>query len=432
MQAAAQAHHIQWESRMAELKADVVVLGAGMVGVSAALHLQQRGRDAILVDRHELAGEETSFGNAGMIESASVFPYMFPRDFGQILQYAINGSPQVRYQFFDLPSFLPWLVRYYLASSPDRALHSAMAELPLIRRSLIEHEALIAEAEVPELLRRTGWIKLFRSDATLANAVRDFERAKQYGVAGEVLDASAIAAREPHLTGEFAGAIHFAAPGFVPDPGGLAKAYAALLKRKGGRFFVGDARTLEQVSGAWRIRGASGTAVAREVVVALGPWSDLVFGPLGYSIPLSVKRGYHLHLEPRGNAVLHHPVLDSDLGYLLAPMNRGIRVTTGVEIARRDAPPTPVQIGRALPRAHVLFPLGEAIDANPWKGARPCLPDMLPVIGKAPRHAGLWFDFGHQHHGLTLGPATGRLLAEMMTGETPFADPTPFAAARFG
>jgi D-amino-acid dehydrogenase len=417
---------------MAELKADILVLGAGMVGVSAALHLQQRGRDVILVDRHELAGEETSFGNAGMIESASVFPYMFPRDFGQILQYAINGSPQVHYQFFDLPSFLPWLVRYYLASSPDRALHSAMAELPLIRRSLIEHEALIAEAEVPELLRRTGWIKLFRSDATLANAVRDFERAKQYGVAGELLDGNAIAMREPSLTGEFAGAIHFPAPGFVPDPGGLAKAYAALFKRKGGRFLVRDARTLEQVPGGWRVGDRDDAALGREIVVALGPWSDLVFGPLGYSIPLGIKRGYHLHLAPRGNAVLNHPVLDSDLGYLLAPMNRGIRLTTGVEFARRDRRPTYIQIERALPRAHVLFPLGDAVDAKPWMGARPCLPDMLPVIGKAPRHAGLWFDFGHQHHGLTLGPATGRLLAEMMTGEAPFADPTPFAVERFG
>ena len=417
---------------MAELKADVLVLGAGMVGVGAALHLQKRGRDVILIDRHELAGEETSFGNGGLIECASVFPYMFPRDFGQILQYALNRAPQVRYSVSDLPSFLPWLVRYYLASSPARALHSAMAELPLIRRSLIEHEALIAEAEVPELLRRTGWIKLFRSDATLAKAVSDFERAKQYGVDGEVLDGKAIAAREPNLTGGFAGAIHFPAPGFVPDPGGLAKAYAALFKRKGGRFLVGDARTLEQGAGGWRVSGPHGATVGREVVLALGPWSDLVFGPLGYSIPLSVKRGYHLHLAARGNAVLHHPMLDSDLGYLLAPMNRGIRLTTGVEFARRDAPPTPIQLERALPRAHALFPLGDPIDANPWKGARPCLPDMLPVIGKAPRHTGLWFDFGHQHHGLTLGPATGRLLAEMMTGETPFADPRPFAVERFG
>src|SRR5882757_9696459 len=229
-----------------EFKADVIVLGAGMLGVSVALHLQQRGRDVILVDKHELAGEETSYGNAGLIERASVFPYMFPRDFGQILRYALNRAPQVRYAVADLPVFLPWLVRYYLASSPQRALHSALAELPLIRRSLIEHEALIAEADVPELLRRTGWLKLYRSEATLSKAVREAERARQYGVSNEVLDAAAIAAREPHLTGEFAGAVYLPAPGFVPDPGGLAKAYTALFGRKGGRYLVGDARTLEQ------------------------------------------------------------------------------------------------------------------------------------------------------------------------------------------
>src|ERR1700722_14704392 len=193
---------------MTELKADVLVLGAGMVGVSAALHLQKRGRDVILVDRHELAGEETSFGNAGLMECASVFPYMFPRDFGQILQYAMNRSPQVRYRLAALPSFLPWLLRYFLASSPERALYSAMAELPLIQRSLVEHEALIAEAGVPELLRRTGGLKLFRSEASLAGAVRDAERARQYGVAGELLDGKAITVSEPHLTGEFAGAIY--------------------------------------------------------------------------------------------------------------------------------------------------------------------------------------------------------------------------------
>jgi D-amino-acid dehydrogenase len=413
---------------MVQLKADVLVLGAGMVGVSAALHLQKLGRDVILVDRHERAGEETSYGNAGLIECASVFPYMFPRDFTQILQYALNRSPQVRYSISDLPDFLPWLVRYYFASSPQRALHSAMAELPLIQQSLVEHETLIDEAGVPELLRRTGWLKLFRSETSLAKAVREAERAGQYGVASEILDSKAIAAREPHLTGDFAGAVHLPAPGFIADPAALARAYAALFVRKGGRFVVADARSLTQESAGWRVDGAA----AREAVVALGPWSDLVYRPLGYAIPLGFKRGYHLHLKPGGNAVLNHPVLDSDLGFLLAPMNQGIRLTTGVEFARRDAAPSPIQIDRALPRARSLFPLGEAIEAKPWMGRRPCLPDMLPVIGRAPRHPGLWFDFGHQHHGLTLGPVTGRLLAEMMTGVTPFADPLPFAADRFG
>ena len=98
---------------MAELKADVLVLGAGMVGVSAALHLQKRGRDVVLIDRHEVAGEETSYGNGGLIECASVFPYMFPRDLGQILRYAFLRAPQVRYHFRDLPAFLPWLTTLF-------------------------------------------------------------------------------------------------------------------------------------------------------------------------------------------------------------------------------------------------------------------------------------------------------------------------------
>ena len=417
---------------MAELKADVLVLGAGMVGVGAALHLQQRGRDVILVDRHELAGEGTSYGNAGLIECASVFPYMFPRDVRQILKYALNSAPQVRYRFSDLPSFLPWLVRYYLASSEERTLHSALAELPLIQRSLIEHEALIAEAGVPELLRRSGWIKLFRSDATLANAVAELERARQYGVAGEVLDAKAIAAREPNLTGDSPVRYICPRPDSFPIPAGWQKPMRRSSSARAGAFASAMRARCNRMGAAGGLPDTDGAMVAREAVVALGPWSDQVFRPLGYAIPLGVKRGYHLHLAPRGNAVLHHPVLDTDFGYLLAPMNRGIRLTTGVEFARRDAPPTPVQLQRSLPRARNLFPLGEAIDAKPWIGARPCLPDMLPVIGRAPRHAGLWFDFGHQHHGLTLGPATGRLLAEMMTGETPFADPGPFAAERFG
>ena len=388
---------------------------------------------SVLIDRHELAGEETSYGNGGLIESASVFPYMFPRDLRQILQYASNRAPQVRYHFSDLPAFLPWLVRYFLASSPERALHSAMAELPLIQRSLIEHEALIAEANVPELLRRGGWIKLYRSDATLAKAVQDLERARQYGVAGDVLDAAAIAAREPNLTGDFAGGVHFPDPGFVPDPGGLAKAYAALFGRKGGRFLVGDARTLEQAGGRWRVATLEGTITAREVVVAMGPWSDQIFAPARLFDPAQRQA----RLSSASEAARQRRAQSSGAGL-------GSGLSAGADEPRHPphhrrrvrpprcaADPGPDRAGRCRRRIS-CFRLGEPVDAQPWKGARPCLPDMLPVIGKAPRHPGLWFDFGHQHHGLTLGPATGRLLAEMMTGETPFADTAPFAVERFG
>jgi D-amino-acid dehydrogenase len=152
---------------------------------------------------------------------------------------------------------------------------------------------------------------------------------------------------------------------------------------------------------------------------------------LGYHLPLAVKRGYHMHYKPAGNAVLNHPVLDTERGYFLAPMLQGIRLTTGAEFADRDAPKTPVQLARAEPIARTLFPLGERVEAEPWLGRRPCTPDMMPIIGPAPKHKGLWFSFGHAHHGLTLAAVTGRMIAEMVTGQKVFVDPAPFAAARF-
>jgi D-amino-acid dehydrogenase len=138
-----------------------------------------------------------------------------------------------------------------------------------------------------------------------------------------------------------------------------------------------------------------------------------------------------MHYRAADGATLDRPVVDSETGYCLAPMARGIRLTTGAEFARRDAMRTPVQLGRAEPIARALFPLGERLDAEPWMGARPCTPDMLPVIGPAPRHRPLWFAFGHGHQGFTLGAVTGRLIAEMLTGEAPFVDPAPYRADRF-
>ena len=134
-------------------------------------------------------------------------------------------------------------------------------------------------------------------------------------------------------------------------------------------------------------------------------------------MPFAVIRGYHRHYRAQRNASLPRPVVDIENGFLITPMERGIRVTTGVEFADRDAPPTPVQLDRALPLARELFPLAEPVDFEPWLGRRPCLPDSLPVIGPAPRHPGLFLDFGHNHLGFTLGPVTGRLAAEMIVGE---------------
>ena len=181
----------------------------------------------------------------------------------------------------------------------------------------------------------------------------------------------------------------------------------------------------------WQVRTEAGPVEAAEVVVALGAAAGQVTGPLGYAPPIFGKRGYHMHYGLRGNAVLHRPILDTESGFLLAPMRAGIRLTTGAEFARTDAPPTPVQLERAEPVARALLPLADRVESTPWMGVRPCTPDMLPIIGPLPGQAGAWCAFGHAHQGLTLGPTTGRLLAEMMTGEAPFVSPEPYRAERF-
>ena len=413
------------------VQADVLVLGAGIVGVSTALHLQARGRKVVLADRHANAGQETSFGNAGLIERSSVVPYMFPRELLAIVQVAAGRSAEARYHLNSLAQVMPWLLRYFAASSVNGTAHSAAAALPLIERSVLEHDALMLAAKAEHLARRSGWIKLYHSPKALAKAAREAEGLRLQGHSIMVHDSAQLAAIEPHLA-KAAGAVHFLDPVAVSDPGALSLAYAALFKSRGGQMAQADALGLQQTYAGWSLASQQGDWQAREAVVALGPWASHLLRPLGYRIPLGIKRGYHMHYGAKGNAVLNHPVLDAERGFLLAPMTRGIRLTTGAEFARFDAPPTPVQVDRAEPKARRLFPLAERLDATAWMGRRPCLPDMLPVIGAAPRHQGLWLNFGHQHHGLTLGPATGRLLAEIMTGAVPFTDPKPYSLARFG
>ncbi|MEY1592361.1 NAD(P)/FAD-dependent oxidoreductase [Burkholderia sp. Bmkn7] len=411
---------------------DVIVLGAGIVGVSSALHLQDRGLRVALVDRRA-PGEETSHGNAGLIERSSVVPYAFPRRLGTLLRYARNRSVDLYWDYRALPAYAGWLARFWRESSPQRLAAAARDLLPLVAASVVEHDALLARTDAQPLVHDGGWIEAFRSPALFDAEARVQQRvADAHGLRMTVLDARALRATEPGVSDAFCGAFHWQDPKTVSSPGGLTKAYARLFERDGGTFVRGDAKTLVHVEDGWQVGTEHGPISARSAVVALGPWSDHVFAPLGYRIPLRAKRGYHMHYRPT-RAPLNAPVCDTEEGFVVAPMEGGrLRLTTGVEIALRGAPPTGVQLARAEPLARDAFGIGERLDPEPWLGMRPCTPDMRPVIGPAPRHRHLWFAFGHCHHGLTLGPATGRLLAEMMTGAPTYIDPHPYRPARFG
>ncbi|MBB5688035.1 FAD-binding oxidoreductase [Roseomonas alkaliterrae] len=413
------------------MSASVIVLGAGMVGVSVALHLRRRGRDVLLVDRQD-PGLGASFGNAGLIQREAVHPHPFPREMSEILRIARNRSVDAHYHLRALPGLVSPLLRYWWNSEPGRFARIADAYAALIRTCLDEHMAIARDTEAMALMRPVGWLRVYADAAKLEAGIAEAEAMRrEHGVNFAALDARGLAAAEPHLQQPRAGAIHWTDPVSVTDPHGLVMAYFRRFAEAGGRFVHGDATTLTRGTAGWSVQTSEGRAEAAAVVIALGTHADRVTRRFGYAPPLFGKRGYHRHYALRGNAVLNHTIVDTAGGFVLAPMRAGIRLTTGAEFAPADAPATPVQLARAEPLARALLPLGEQVEQQPWMGIRPCTPDMLPIIGPLPGQKDAWCAFGHAHQGFTLGPTTGRLIAEMMAGETPFIDPTPYRADRF-
>jgi D-amino-acid dehydrogenase len=411
-------------------QADVVVLGAGIVGTCIALHLAKRGLGVVLVDRQG-PGEGTSYGNAGIIEGDTVFPHAFPNDLATLARIALWRAPEANYHLAFLPRIAPWLIAYRAWSTPQRLMETAKAMRPLFACAVAEHEALLAESGAERYLRRAGWLKLYRSEDAFAATMLERKAAEGYGIAHRVLDVEETRALEPALAPVFRRAVFWPSAISVSDPLAVTRAYAGRFAALGGIVVTGDALTLQRGAQACRVETAAGSIEAGHVVVALGPWTNDLLRNFGLRLPLAAKRGYHRHFGVRGNATLTRPVVDIEFGYVLAPMEQGIRLTTGAEFADRDAAPTPVQLGRVFPAAKRLFPLAAGIEPKPWMGSRPCVPDSRPVIGRAPGHPWLWIATGHAHWGLTLAAATGRLIAEMMTGATAFCDPAPYRAERF-
>ncbi len=408
---------------------DVLVLGAGMVGVCTALQLALRGHRVTLVDRRE-PGRETSYGNAGIVQCDAVEPYAFPRDLATLLRVACKRGADVNYHLAALPALVRPLWHYWRNSAPACHQGIALAYAALTQRSPAEHERLMALAGADDLVRRDGYLFVYREASTLAAAVDLARRTdERFGVPHRVLDADQLALAEPALRQRLGGAIHWLEPWSVSDPGELVTRYARLFQQQGGRLLRGDANTLRSQGQQWTVRTDDGEVSAPHAVIALGPWSDPLLRTWGYRYPLFVKRGYHRHFL--GAPAPRLALLDADRGLVIAPMQRGVRITTGAEFARLDAPPTPVQMDRAQALAAELLELGSPVEAQPWLGARPCTGDMLPVIGAAPHHPGLWFNFGHSHQGFTMGPVTGRLLAELIGGAAPVVDAAPYDPRRF-
>jgi glycine/D-amino acid oxidase-like deaminating enzyme len=409
-------------------RTDVIVLGAGIVGVSTAIAARQRGLSVILVDRRE-PGSETSYGNAGILSSGSILPLNRPSLWSALPNYLSNRHAALRWDPLWTINNIDWVARFLANARASQTGPRAKALHGLIGASLKLHREWIVKADAAHRIRETGWLKVWRSEAVEA-AKQEQAFLAAYGIESRLLDRQAISALEPEIVPVYKTGLLHTQTASVDSPGGVVKAYARMFAGSGGDIRQSEIKSIAPDGDGWRVTVADGEITARHVVVALGPWSADPLRALGYRVPLAFERGYHREFKPNPARSLQRPIHDAEGSFLMTPMEQGVRITTGVELTARDAPSSYAQLDAVVPLAKGVLEFGEAV-GEPWRGARPTLPDSLPMIGPAPRHRGLWLAFGNQHIGFTTGPATGAAIAAMIGGERPAFDVGAFSPSRY-
>ena len=410
---------------------NVVVVGAGIVGLCAAWHLVKRGVKVTLIDRAE-PGRGCSFGNSGSLSSGSVAPLAMPGVVKTAPRMLLDPSSPLRVAPGYGLKAAPWLARFVAASRPARVQEIANALAALLRPAIEHHARVLREIEAMDLLRLDGQLVVYRSEAHLAKDDAVWELRRRHGQQMQVLDRAGILALEPAVGPAYTVGVYLPDQAMVADPYRYCEELARALAHRGAGILRDDVRAIEiGPGGVLGVRLSRGPVAADKVVVAAGAWSAELLRPLGHRIPLESQRGYHITLKDTG-VDIRRPVVPADRKVFITPQESGLRVGGTVEFAGLEAPPNPSRAELLLQDLTAVFP--EARLTGPrsdWMGHRPCLPDSLPVIGESPTHCGLWLAFGHGHLGLTSAAVTGDVLAHAMHGEPPGLDLVLFSVARF-
>ena len=408
----------------------VIIIGGGIVGVCSALEAQRAGFNVTLIDRKK-PGRETSFGNAGVLSESSVMVLNNPELLKSLPKLLLNRTRGFRYSPLFVLKNLGWFLKFLSYCTVSHTRHAGHALRALMQLSLDRHKDLIAEAGVGNIFRHQGWFKVFRSQASFAAYQHELELMDATGVAYTIYEKDQIRQIEPGLKPIYEKAVLVDDTCGISNPAKLTDAYVGLFEKAGGTVLEASVTGMSYLDG-WSIT-INDTEVleADQVVVAAGAWSPEVLKTLGYKIPLKWERGYHRHLSPSPNQPLRRAIHDVDGGYVMAAMQDGIRITTGVEMTDRDAAPNYSQLDSAISEAREIHDFGEPVDDAPWMGRRPTMADSLPMIGPAPRHKGLFFNFGHQHIGLSMATGSGQIITALLQDAKPPITIDAFTPSRF-
>ena len=408
----------------------VAVIGAGIVGVSTAIWLQRDGHKVILIDRDGPAAG-ASQGNGGVLASCSVVPVTVPGLLGKAPRMLLSPDQPLFLKWGYLPRLLPWLVKYLRTANAATVERCAAAMAPIIGDSLADHQALAAGTGADRYIVPTDYLYLYKDRAHFDGDAFGWRVRAENGFEWEVLQDQDWRDYDPNFGPDISLAVKLGNHGRISDPRAYVKALARYAETQGAKII--KAQVDDAVHEGGRITGlrAGGDTIACDVaVLATGAWSGPLAGKFGITVPLESERGYHLELwEP--SVMPRAPVMVASGKFVATPMEGRLRLAGIVEFGGLTAPPSRAPFALLEKNIRQAMPGLSWKKTVEWMGHRPSMADSLPVIGAVPGLQGALAAFGHDHVGLTGGPKTGRIVAQLVSGKHPNLDLTPYSPARF-
>ena len=415
---------------MGQKKENVIVIGAGIVGISTAIWLQRSGHKVTLIDR-EGPASGTSYGNAGILASAAIIPVTTLPQMKKAPKMLLNSDSPLFMRWSYLPKLLPFLARYLPMSQDKHVRRIAKSLADMMHDAADQHLALAKGTPAEKFIVQDDYIFGYANEEAFKKDAYDWNIRKELGVQFETLDAAQLAEYDPALKGRFGYAVRCLNHGRITDPGEYVKALCAHMEAKGGKLVIGEANNiLKQGNLAVEIETTNGSFKADQIIITSGAWSAPLMKQLGVDVPLESERGYHLEFV-NASVMPKTCTMVSAKKFAMTPMNGRLRCAGIVEFGglteKRSRAPFDLLKRQTLE----LLPDLKYDRIDEWMGHRPSTPDSLPLIGALKDTPNVWTGFGHQHIGLTAGPKTGRWLTQMIKGETPNTDMEPFNPDRF-
>tara|TARA_B110000027_G_scaffold69195_1_gene74006 strand:+ start:1687 stop:2967 length:1281 start_codon:yes stop_codon:yes gene_type:complete len=412
------------------MKKKIVVIGSGIVGLCSGIELLERGYNVTIIDPNE-PGSQTSYGNAGVITDSSLIVINNPQLLKSLFSLIFKTRNSFRYsKLFVITRFF-WVLRFLMFSNQKHMENAAKAYKALQTLSLKTHHELIKKSLSTNLILKPGWLKLFKNEDSFQNYSNEMNILNKNNVNYIELNTAQIKDKFPELKVNFAKGILFKNSIRVNSPLKLSKKYFDYFLKKGGVYIKDSCNSL-LYNNKWQLLTSKNDNYEFDhVIVATGPWSKKFLSNLGYNIPLAWERGYHHHYSTKEKISITPVIHDVEGGFVYSSVGNEIRITSGVELNFFEAPSNENQITEVIKQLSEILPLKDKLTPKAWLGSRPTLIDSMPMIGKAPKHNNLWFNFGHNHIGLSTSAGSAKVLADMLEGKENLIDTEPYSPSRF-